>query len=426
MHSWDIWTYLRSNPFLVAGLGTVLTGGMIWTFKAAILKSPSFISKYFVSTIKLHATYGDDVARVCDLLDKYRLNFTGQRFSVNKHGYLSAGYGIGVAMWEGLLIGYNRYVETANTFGIIDHLELHFFTHDRTRIQKFLNIALTLDRGERDTISLFSYTEVGWKEISRAKRSLDTIFVNGDLLTDLQARIQWFIDNEAWYIKRGITYKMVICLHGVPGTGKTSLIHGLASFFNKDIYAIDSVYDLSRRAYNIRPGQFLAIEDIDLQAKLTRGDETQMIATQLYGGETVPALHGVLNTLDGFQTPHGLIAFISTNNLDGLDPALVRPGRVDLLLEVKPLDYHAAVNMYAAFYGQFEKPAFAKMLHRLGYQDNITGATFQQIYLQNPDAQNAFSAVFKLVAKDRVIYPEDELAIYPPENIVEDMAHVGK
>jgi ATP-dependent 26S proteasome regulatory subunit len=50
------------------------------------------------------------------------------------------------------------------------------------------------------------------------------------------------------------------------------------------------------------------------------------------------ALQVLINTLDGLNTPHGLIVFITTNYKDRLDPALIRPGRIDCDIEVEALD----------------------------------------------------------------------------------------
>ena len=63
-------------------------------------------------------------------------------------------------------------------------------------------------------------------------------------------------------------------------------------------------------------------------------------------------LHEILNSMDGMQTPDGLKFIVTTNHLDKLDPAIVRPGRIDDVIEVGPLSIDSARRMFKAFYGR--------------------------------------------------------------------------
>jgi chaperone BCS1 len=71
------------------------------------------------------------------------------------------------------------------------------------------------------------------------------------------------------------------------------------------------------------------------------------------GEPGAPTLAGLLNALDGVNTPHGLITIINTNYFEKLDPALVRPGRVDYRLELKKPVQSQVEDM---FYRVFEEP----------------------------------------------------------------------
>ncbi len=48
------------------------------------------------------------------------------------------------------------------------------------------------------------------------------------------------------------------------------------------------------------------------------------------------SLSQVLNSIDGIVNPHNTIFVFTTNHIEELDPALIRPGRMDLRLEIKP------------------------------------------------------------------------------------------
>jgi chaperone BCS1 len=68
----------------------------------------------------------------------------------------------------------------------------------------------------------------------------------------------------------------------------------------------------------------LLIEDVDVAHSAKERDDR---------GKGV-SLTGLLNVLDGVLTPHGLIKMLTTNNIDALDPAVIRPGRADVIENV--------------------------------------------------------------------------------------------
>lgn len=59
---------------------------------------------------------------------------------------------------------------------------------------------------------------------------------------------------------------------------------------------------------------------------------------------------GLLNTLDGVASSEERIVFMTTNHLDRLDPALVRPGRVDVKQEIGLASKSQLQKMYTRFY----------------------------------------------------------------------------
>lgn len=61
-------------------------------------------------------------------------------------------------------------------------------------------------------------------------------------------------------------------------------------------------------------------------------------------------LSGLLNALDGIGAQEGRILFATTNNYRALDPALCRPGRMDLHVEFRLASRHQAESLYKCFY----------------------------------------------------------------------------
>ncbi len=91
-------------------------------------------------------------------------------------------------------------------------------------------------------------------------------------------------------------------------------------------------------------------------------------------------------------TPHGLITIITTNHIDALDPAMVRPCRIDLICEVRPLDYEAFREKFASYHD-----GAVPSLPREAYAPQ-SGARLQELFMGSPGAEAAEAAVRRACA----------------------------
>jgi chaperone BCS1 len=88
------------------------------------------------------------------------------------------------------------------------------------------------------------------------------------------------------------------------------------------------------------PATLLLIEDVDCVFKSER------LTTE----QTGVTLSGLLNALDGVSSREGRVLFLTTNHPERLDPALIRPGRVDLKLELGHAVPDQARRLFLWFY----------------------------------------------------------------------------
>jgi mitochondrial chaperone BCS1 len=197
-----------------------------------------------------------------------------------------------------------------------------------------------------------------WGILSKiAKRSDKTLFLDIDL-DELFNHIQTFFDDEDDYIQHGVPFKMNFLFHGIPGTGKTSLIYTIASHFNLDISFLNITKDLddntfTRAITNLPENSILVLEDID--ALFVDRDSKCNVSFST-----------VLNVLDGMIKKHKLLTFLTTNYKDRLDSALKRTGRVDYELEFVHATRKQTNDMYNYFFDS-NSDEFMKFTKKLKY-----------------------------------------------------------
>ncbi|KAK7035646.1 P-loop containing nucleoside triphosphate hydrolase protein [Favolaschia claudopus] len=186
-----------------------------------------------------------------------------------------------------------------------------------------------------------------WNSVKRkTRRPLDSIILPPGQLDSLVQDAEEFLKSEDWYIGAGIPHRRGYLLYGPPGTGKTSTIYALAGALNLEIYSLslasNNVDDsfLQLAASTVPKNGIFLIEDIDC-AFPSRADEDDELAMPLPLNPNsmrarparVITLSGLLNVIDGVGSEEGKLFFATTNYIDRLDAALLRPGRIDRKVE---------------------------------------------------------------------------------------------
>ncbi|KAI0923399.1 hypothetical protein AcV5_008961 [Taiwanofungus camphoratus] len=211
-----------------------------------------------------------------------------------------------------------------------------------------------------------------WKHIaSRPKRPLNSIILEPGMKEMLLNDAREFLQSKNWYSQRGIPFRRGYLLYGAPGSGKTSLIQSVAGELGLDVYIVS----LSRAGLDDNalgelisdlPTRCIALmEDIDaaFHQGITRerrdakeGEKEPEAGARHQrdsGNEPTTSrvsLSGLLNALDGIAAQEGRILFATTNHYSALDPALCRPGRMDVHIEFKLASKYQANELFRCFY----------------------------------------------------------------------------
>ena len=170
-------------------------------------------------------------------------------------------------------------------------------------------------------------------------REPETLCFPPSFFEDFASRVRDFSESRDDYERLGIPWRLGILLHGKPGTGKTSISHALASVLKRRLAVIPladmrSDEDLFSAFEGVRDGSIVLIEDVDCAFNKRSSEDAEGIT-----------FSGFLNCIDGVIAPqNGRVLIMSTNHIERLDPALIRPGRADLRIEVPLLQKDVAMD----------------------------------------------------------------------------------
>ncbi|KAG0683199.1 hypothetical protein C6P40_002525 [Pichia californica] len=221
----------------------------------------------------------------------------------------------------------------------------------------------------------------------RKKRVIDSVILDKNIKESILDDIKEFLKSGSWYHNRGIPYRRGYLLYGPPGSGKTSFIQALAGEFDYNI-AIMNVGEPNltddRLAYlmnNIPEHTILLLEDIDAAFN----NRTQSTEKGYVSGVT---FSGLLNALDGVASAEEVITFMTTNHPEKLDPALLRPGRIDMKVLINNASDYQVRQMFMRFYDDAEKAEeFMKAFKELELP-YVSTAQLQGLFVQFKENPN--------------------------------------
>lgn len=173
------------------------------------------------------------------------------------------------------------------------------------------------------------------------------------VINDLNA----FQNGKDYYDKVGKAWKRGYLLFGPPGTGKSTMIAAISNHLVYDIYdleltAVNNNTDLRKLFIQTKEKSIIVIEDIDRSVDFTGksrdkksgGESDNMKKEHEEDADgTKLTLSGMLNFIDGLWSAcrGERIIIFTTNNRDKLDPALIRPGRMDKHIEMSYCRFEA-------------------------------------------------------------------------------------
>ena len=191
------------------------------------------------------------------------------------------------------------------------------------------------------TKALIEVTPSGMREVFIENPDVKWNDVGGlkDVKQELQEAVEWPMKYPGLYDKLGHSMPRGILLHGPSGTGKTLLAKAVATESEANFVSVRGPELLSKWVGESERG----IREIFKRARQSAPcvvffDEIDSIAPiRGAGGETAVServVSQLLTELDGMENMHGVVVLAATNRADMIDPALLRPGRFDKIIQI--------------------------------------------------------------------------------------------
>ncbi|GAA5805843.1 BCS1 N terminal-domain-containing protein [Helicostylum pulchrum] len=362
-----LFSSVTSNPLFSAGFGLIAVGAALSLFKKGTTIGTSVLRRKLLVTLEIPSkdkSYLWFLQWMSHNAPKRQVNHLAVETSFKQHdnGSVSTKFGLVPGpgthyfkyrnIWMQVQRQRDGKMMDLTTGSPWETITITTLSRDREVFKQLLHEAqeMALKKQEGKTVLYTSYGPE-WRPFGmpRKRRLLDSVILDKGITDRIVNDVKAFIGNGKWYNERGIPYRRGYLLYGPPGSGKSSFIQALAGELEYNI----CILNLSERGLtddrlnhllsNVPERSIMLLEDIDAAFSKRSQSDNQ-------GYQSMITFSGLLNSLDGVASAEERIIFLTTNHVEKLDPALIRPGRVDLKEYLGNATDYQIKNMFLRFY----------------------------------------------------------------------------
>ncbi|KAJ4957312.1 hypothetical protein NE237_014095 [Protea cynaroides] len=251
---------------------------------------------------------------------------------------------------------------------------IHSVTEDIEQRRKEVKLYMKTETDDR-------YGGGRWKSVPFTHPStFDTVAMDSDLKNKVKSDLESFLKSKQYYHRLGRVWKRSYLLYGPSGTGKSSFVAAMAKFLCYDLYDVDlskvsDDSDLKMLLLQTTSRSVIVVEDLDrfLDEKLT-----------------AVSLSGVLNFMDGIFSCCGeerIMVFTMTST-EHIDPAIMRPGRIDVHIHFPLCDFSAFKNLANSYLGLKDHKLFPQVEEIFQGGATLSPAEVGEIMIMNRNSPN--------------------------------------
>ncbi|KAM5347549.1 hypothetical protein ACJ41O_007373 [Fusarium nematophilum] len=285
--------------------------------------------------------------------------------------YWTPAFGTHFFRYENRILAFTRSLESGNYTSIPrqpETLAISCLGRDATVLKRLLyNARIGFLEKQKGKTSIFQAIriqaddEISWRRsMSKSTRPMSTVALEESLKQDLVKDLARYLEppTKHWYANRGIPYRRGYLFSGPPGTGKTSLTLAAAGLMGLDIYMVNlnsprlNEDNLASLFQELPHKCLVLLEDIDATG-LThkRGPEPANMGSRGRRKRHHISLSGLLNIIDGVAAQEGRVLVMTSNHTEDIDPALLRPGRIDYVIKFGLATSETAAMLFTQIYG---------------------------------------------------------------------------
>jgi chaperone BCS1 len=406
---------------MIAGMATLyVTGVATYLFKSVPSRIWAYIKSQFTISVAVHnenelfhnvtkwLENGDKVFR-CKSFTATLLH----SIDAKKVVHISVGNGNHIFFHRGRPFWLSRVEKEANnTTERKESIFISTIGWYPDAIRQLLQEVVPKPKEDKET-HIHHFADNYWySQTSKVARKLDSVVLTDDNERKIREHVTQYLNSRQWYKDHRIPWRTGIILEGPPGTGKSTLSLALCGEFECNLFIANLTMLSDDKIVNmfktLPPKSVMLIEDIDSYSvtnnrkkKKDKPKESYKAIVKIQGNKrtrdlipetpaAIPdgeddgdnfslfnSLSGLLNAIDGICSTEDRILVATTNHIEKLDPALIRPGRFELILKIDDLDNETVRKMFKKFYPDFVVPENFKV------KPGISPVQFQTLAIGN-------------------------------------------